>query len=159
MPEVTTNGLPVSARASPIASIARRSAAMAPSLSDQSWMNARWMTPGSASPLDAVVAALDAVGPSFAERHELARMRQAVIDGDPRLRERELMKLAGIGAALATALRERGVDDLAADLAAETGVVAFRIGFARWVDGDEGGDPSPELRHVMAELRSIVAEP
>src|ERR1700687_368970 len=44
--------------------------------------------PDSAAPIDAVAAALEAVGPLFEERREHARQRQAVIAANPGLQER-----------------------------------------------------------------------
>ena len=44
------------------------------------------------------------------ERREYARRRQAVIAANAELQERELIKLASLSAALADALRRRGVD-------------------------------------------------
>ena len=73
--------------------------------------------PGSAAPLDAVAAGLDAAAALLQERQEFARRRQAVIAANPELQERELVKLAGIAAALGAALRERGTGEPAASLA------------------------------------------
>ena len=65
--------------------------------------------PDAAAPIDAVAAALEAAGALLQERRELARQRQAVIAANPELQERELIKLASLAAALADALRRRGV--------------------------------------------------
>ena len=69
-----------------------------------------------ATPIDAVAAALEAAGALLEERRERARQRQAVIAANAELRERELIKLASLAAALADALRRRGVGDPAASL-------------------------------------------
>ena len=55
--------------------------------------------PQSMPPLEAVGAALMAVGPFFEGRHKHARRRQAVIAANPRLQERELIKLSAIASA------------------------------------------------------------
>src|SRR5271155_2776369 len=65
--------------------------------------------PGAAAPIDAVAAALETAGAMLQERREHARQRQAVISASAELRERELIKLATLAAAIAGALRERGV--------------------------------------------------
>ena len=70
--------------------------------------------PDAAAPIDAVAAALEAAGGLLEERREHARKRQAVIAANPELQERELIKLATLAAALADALRQRGVTDPAA---------------------------------------------
>ena len=56
--------------------------------------------PDSAAPIDAVAAALDAVGALLQERRDFARQRHAVIAANAELRERELIKLATLAAAL-----------------------------------------------------------
>ena len=56
------------------------------------------------------------------------------------LLERELMKMATLTEALADALRGRGVGEPAATLAAEVGVLVFRVGFVRWLEEDRPMD-------------------
>jgi AcrR family transcriptional regulator len=103
--------------------------------------------PDPAAPIDAVAAALQAAVPMFAERHERARQRQAVIAANPGLQERELLKRASLAAAMAGALRGRGVPEPAASLAAEAGVIAFKTAYARWVT--EPGEP--DLSQLIGE--------
>ena len=82
-------------------------------------------------PLAVVAAALEGVAGFFPdEGRTWSRTRQAVIDADPDLRERELLKLSSLATTLARALGERGVPATAAALAAETGVAVFRVAFA-----------------------------
>src|SRR6266571_6238991 len=85
--------------------------------------------PDSVAPIDAVAAALGAAGALLQERREYARQRQAVIAANAELRERELIKLASLASAMADVLRQRGVPDPAASLAAEAGIAVFRIAF------------------------------
>ena len=114
--------------------------------------------PPTASPLDAVAAAFGGVGKMFAPRREFAAARSRIVEANPELQERELIKLARLGSAVAGALRARGCDTSAATLAAETGITVFRLAFNEWVR-----DPSaPPLDEVMCqslnELRAIVAD-
>ena len=120
-------------------------------------VNAIASAPASAAPLDAVAAALAAAGALLQERRDSARQRQAIIDANPELRERELIKLAMLGSAIADALRERGASDPAASLAAEAGIAVFKIAFERWVS--ETGHPDlPELiRDSLSELKAVTA--
>jgi AcrR family transcriptional regulator len=91
--------------------------------------------PEGATPLEAVGAGLRALGAVFtAERHPFAAQRQAVINANPELQEREALKRAAFGTAMRRALRRRGVPDPAATLAAEMGILAFRAAFTRWAD-------------------------
>lgn len=62
-------------------------------------------TPDSIAPIDAMASTLETVAAFFLERHEFARQRQAVIMANAELRERELIKLASLSAALAATLR------------------------------------------------------
>ncbi|MDT7581015.1 MAG: hypothetical protein QOK35_2279 [Pseudonocardiales bacterium] len=108
-------------------------------------------------PMAIVAAALDDATAFFPEeRRSWSRARQAVIDAEPSLQERELLKLSALAVAMTRALQQRGVDATAAALAAESGVAVFRVAFAGWLaDGEER--PLAELqRVVLAELRSVV---
>ncbi|MFZ1993043.1 MAG: TetR family transcriptional regulator [Solirubrobacteraceae bacterium] len=113
--------------------------------------------PASAAPIDAVAAGLQAGGEVLQERRDFARQRQAVIAASAELRERELIKLASLAAALADALRERGVAEPAASLSAEAGIAVFRVAFERWVDeGNDRGLPEV-IRDSLRELRAVTA--
>ena len=114
-------------------------------------------TPDSAAPIDAVAAALEAAGALLQERREYARQRQAVIAANAELRERELIKLATLAAALAGALRGRGVPDPAASLAAEAGIAVFRIAFERWISQPSRPDLPQLIRESLDELRAVTA--
>ena len=116
-------------------------------------------TPDSASPMEAVGAAVEAAGELLRDRAEFAHQRQAIIAANPELQERELIKLASLGAALAEALRARGVRDPAAGLTAEIGVAVFRIAFERWHDGDGRRDLNELIREALAELPALTGSP
>src|ERR1700678_1308813 len=79
--------------------------------------------PTTDSPLDAVSRGLDAAVVVLGQfRRDLTGQRQAVIAANPELRERELAKLADYAAAVCAALRQRGVTEQHATLAAEIGM-------------------------------------
>ncbi|TXS73150.1 TetR family transcriptional regulator [Streptomyces sp. me109] len=113
--------------------------------------------PGAAPPIDALSAGLDALAGTFADRRDFARARHAVIMANPELRERELIKLASMAAALAGALRGRGVTEPAASLTAEAGVAVFKVGFERWIVAGEERGMAPLLRESLAELKAVTA--
>ncbi|CAN5802123.1 TetR family transcriptional regulator [soil metagenome] len=116
--------------------------------------------PATEAPLDAIVAALRAAAEEFFdERGEHARRRQAVIDANPELQEREIVKMARLAAALADALRRRGVGDPTASLAAEAGITAFRIGFETWVHDDAEQSLSEAIQATADELRLLTGAP
>jgi AcrR family transcriptional regulator len=114
--------------------------------------------PPALAPIEAVTTALIEVADiAFAERHEFARQRQAIIARNPDLQERELIKLASLASATAGALRVRGVRDPAASLAAETGIAVFKIAFARWVRSPGERPLAPFIRQSMDELKLVAA--
>jgi hypothetical protein len=66
--------------------------------------------PAEAAPLELIASALQATALIFPdERRPYSRLRQTVIDQNPALQERELHKLAGLAATVATALHAQGV--------------------------------------------------
>jgi AcrR family transcriptional regulator len=114
--------------------------------------------PASATAMDAVGAALQAAGAVLQENPERVRLRDAIVSANAELRERELIKFAAFASAVASALRDRGVPELAASLTAETGIAVFKVAFARWISGP--GQPGlPEiLRESMEELRGVLTD-
>ena len=109
----------------------------------------------SMSPIDAVGAALIAASGIFEGRHKQARRRQAVIAANPRLQERELIKLSAIASAIADALHRRGVGDSAAKLTAEAGVAVFKVAFERWINEGRRDELPRYIRDSMDELRVV----
>ncbi|MFJ2511117.1 TetR/AcrR family transcriptional regulator [Streptomyces griseoviridis] len=112
--------------------------------------------PGSAAPIDAMAAGLDAAAGPFTDRRTFARQRQAVIGANAELRERELIKLASLSAAVAETLRGRGVPEPAASLTAEAGMAVFRIGFERWIADGEERTLAELMRDSLHELRTVI---
>ncbi len=113
--------------------------------------------PRSAAPIDAVAAAIGVAGAMLQDRREQARQRQTIIDANPELRERELIKLAGLAAAMAGALRERGVTDPAASLTAEAAIAVFKIAFGRWLSEPGHTDLPRLIQESFGELKAVTA--
>lgn len=114
--------------------------------------------PSDASPLDAVQLGLERLATDlFADRVEGAMRRASVIASHPELQERELLKMTSVAAAAAAALRERGVGEPAATLAADSGVAVLRVAFAQWVE--QGGATSlvDLVRAGVRDLRALAA--
>src|SRR5579864_6727304 len=114
--------------------------------------------PASATAMALVGAAFEAAAAMLQENPERVRLRDAIVSANAELRERELIKLAALASAVASALRDRGVPEPGASLAAETGVAVFKTAFARWIS--EPGQPSlPEIiRESMTDLRAMLTE-
>jgi AcrR family transcriptional regulator len=113
--------------------------------------------PPDAPPIDAIAAALDAAGTMFDGHAASARHRQVIVMSHAELRERELIKLASLAAALADALRARGVGDPAAALTGEAGIAIFKIAFGRWVAEPDGPDLTQLMRASLDELKAVTA--
>ena len=113
--------------------------------------------PASTTPIDAVAAALEGAGALLQERHDYARKRQAVIAANAELQERELIKLASLGSAVAGVLRHRGVSDPAASLAAEAGIAVFKVAFESWVEETNERDFPQLIRESIDELKAVTA--
>jgi AcrR family transcriptional regulator len=113
--------------------------------------------PEDAAPIDAVAAALYAAAAMFTGHEDGVRRRSAIIAAHPDLRERELIKLATVAAAVADALRARGVTDPSAALAAEAGLAVFRTAFARWIADPAGPDLTHLVTGSLDDLKAVTA--
>jgi AcrR family transcriptional regulator len=114
--------------------------------------------PASDGPLDAVALGLDAAAAMLGEsRRDLTRQRQAVLVANPELRERELAKLADYAATIADTLRQRGVSEPQATLAAESGMTILRVAMQRWAGEDDSRELDVIMRDAVAELRAVTA--
>ncbi len=113
--------------------------------------------PPDASPIEIVASSLTSAATFFPdELRANSRVRQSVIDENPPLRERELHKLASIGTTVAEALRTRGVDELAATLAAQSGMTVFGIAFSRWIREGEQRSMADIAANVLRELAAVT---
>ena len=113
--------------------------------------------PESTAPIEAVGAGIRAAGATLQEISDRVRQRQAVIAANAELQERELIKLATLATAIAAALRQRGVTDPAASLAAEAGIAVFRIAFERWISEPGGRDLPQLIQESLDELKAVTA--
>jgi AcrR family transcriptional regulator len=113
--------------------------------------------PDSMAPIDATAVGLQAMAALLQERRDHSLRRQAAIVANAELRERELIKMASLSAALAGALRKRGVKDLAANLTAEAGIAVFKIAFERWIDVTNERDFPARIRESLDELKAVTA--
>lgn len=123
----------------------------------QAFLDGVAAAPSDASPLAMVVSALAASAGFFPDdRRERSRLRAGVIAAHPALQERELLKMARLAAAVAEALRTRGVPARAAVLAAESGVTAFVVAYQQWVAAGEERPLAAIEREVLTELAALV---
>ena len=121
------------------------------------WLEGVAGAPAQASPLAVVTAGLDPVAEMFTERHPYARIRAQIIEANPELQERELIKLQSLADAIRAALVERGVPANVAILAAQAGVTVFHVAFALWVQQDDPTAFRQLMTTSLQELRSVTA--
>ena len=115
-----------------------------------------------AAPPDATPLAAVAEGLSRASREmgpvsrKLGPRIKAAVAASTELQERDALKSVGLAAAMADALATRGVPALAARLAAELGLLAFKQGYASWVEAD-GADDAGLESYALAALDELRA--
>jgi AcrR family transcriptional regulator len=123
----------------------------------ETFVSAVATAPDDAAPLEAVAAAVHVVAIDFEPRRPWSQMRQGVINTNPGLQERELIKLAGLSSAIAATLRERGVTEPAASLAADSGISVFQIAFQRWIAVDNTQQFDQIITEALAALKIVTA--
>jgi AcrR family transcriptional regulator len=111
-------------------------------------------TPPDVGPLDAAGRAM-VVGSGVMPERPYAQARSRAILSTPSLLERERMKLASLATVVAVALRERGVVEPAASLAAESAVAVFHVGFQQWISTDDGPDLAACVADALAGLKAL----
>jgi AcrR family transcriptional regulator len=121
------------------------------------WLEAVAGAPADATPLAAAAAGFDPVAEMFADRHAFARLRAGIIEANPELQERELIKLQSLAGTIKDALIDRGVSLNAAILAAQTSVTVFHVAFARWVEQDDPTVFRQLMDESLEELRSVTS--
>lgn len=112
--------------------------------------------PVTSPPLTLVAAALERAAGLIGEDREFSRRRQTVIAANADLQERELTKLAAWSRSMADGLRQRGVAEPSASLAAETGVAVFRVAFDRWLTGRSDATLVGTLHDSFDQLRVVA---
>ncbi|UDY23639.1 TetR/AcrR family transcriptional regulator [Nocardioides sp. Kera G14] len=111
--------------------------------------------PSGATPLECVAAALRSVSEAFGEMNrDLGPRMKAAIAANAELREREALKSVGLSLAMTSALRERGIAEATAQVAAELGLLAFKRGYAEW---SESTADEPLATYAFAALEELRA--
>ncbi|MFC8676975.1 TetR/AcrR family transcriptional regulator [Streptomyces griseorubiginosus] len=82
--------------------------------------------------------------------------RQAVVDRNPELRERDLIKRQTQNEAIATALRDKGLDGISPDVVVALIGLASHATYTRWIEASDERDVAALAADVLAELRTAV---
>ena len=111
--------------------------------------------PPALGPWDTLFRAFRSVEQMFIDNRSFSEPRQRVIADSPALQERAQAKLSNLITALAAALRERGVPEPQANLAAQMGMAALAHAFASWLESP--GALDEHLVRAFREVRDLSA--
>ncbi len=104
---------------------------------------------------DTLFRAFQAAEPLLVENRPFSEPRRRIIASSPPLQERETAKTMSLTVKLASALRERGVPDRLASLAAQMGTAAFGQAFMCWLD-DAQADLDDHLAQAFRDVHDLV---
>ncbi|MFC7676045.1 TetR family transcriptional regulator [Mycolicibacterium sp. GCM10028919] len=108
-----------------------------------------------AEPLQAVTNALAEFDWESLGSRDIQRQRGAMIDANPDLLERDLIKQQQMADDFTRALEQRGVASHVSEVAAHVGIQLFRIAYRRWLAADED---NVDLTRLVDEVTSTLAE-
>ncbi len=110
--------------------------------------------PPALGPWDTLFVAFRSVEQLFVDNRPFSGPRQRVIASSAALQERELAKVGSLTATLASALRQRGVADRLATLAAHTGMAVLTHAITSWLD-DGPSNLDDHLVQAFHDVRAL----
>ena len=115
--------------------------------------------PKDALPLEVTIGAIEAVAALLQARRDFSavRARYAIVTEHAEVRERELIKMASLAAAVTKALHARGVSEPTASVVAESGITVFKVGFERWVSAKKPSEFAAHIRAAADALKAAAA--
>lgn len=112
--------------------------------------------PHQIGPWDTLLRAFHSVEQLFIANRAFSEPRQGIISSSAALQERELAKIRALSAVLASALRQRGVTDRLATLAAQTGMAVLTHAVTSWLD-DASGHLDEYLDEAFKDMRALAS--
>ncbi|ATL67257.1 TetR/AcrR family transcriptional regulator [Nocardia terpenica] len=112
--------------------------------------------PADLPPLEILLCAFRKAARILEDNRAFSEPRMHVIAATPALRERELAKHASLIDAMAEALRQRGIDNRLAHLAAQTGWSTFHYAARAWLDAPSQSLDT-HLSQAFDDLRTLSA--
>jgi AcrR family transcriptional regulator len=112
--------------------------------------------PDGLQPFEMLLRAFRQAGRILERNRPFSEPRLEIIAATPALRERDLAKAASLAEALAEALRQRGVADRLASLAAHTGWATYHEAAQAWID-DPAQGLDVYLLQAFDDLRTLSA--
>ena len=107
-------------------------------------------------PWETLLHAFRSVESLFIENRSFSAPRRLIIASHPALQERAHTKTRAVMSALASALRQRGVPDRAASLAAQVGMAALNHAVAAWFES-ESSDLGAHADQAFKEVRDLAS--
>jgi len=105
-------------------------------------------------PWDTLFFAFRSVEQMFVDNRPFSEPRRHVIASNPALQERAMAKTRSLIAVVASALRERGVPDHQANLAAQIGMTTLSHAVTKWFD-DNSSDLGGHIVRAFQEVRDL----
>lgn len=107
------------------------------------------------TPLDAAVLAFTQAAEPIEDYPDLARARRALISSSPELRERDLLKMAQMAAAVADALARRGIPRRDATFVSRAATTIFTTAVDEWAT-DQGRGLAASIQDALSDLRAAL---
>ncbi|GAA3570519.1 TetR/AcrR family transcriptional regulator [Microlunatus spumicola] len=92
----------------------------------------------------------------FDDRREEVRVRRALVDAEPALRERDAQKRADLVAVIRPGLEARGVAPLDAALLAELTVLVLHVALDQWLDDPDPPSMADVVSACFVRLRAVL---
>ncbi|MDR3507202.1 MAG: TetR family transcriptional regulator [Caulobacteraceae bacterium] len=109
------------------------------------------------APIESVISGLMTAASHMPDKTAHSVQRTAIIAANQELRERELEKLGVLAADITKGLCGAGVARREAELAGEIGVLAFRLGYQRWIGEVSETSLAEVISQTFVDLRSTLA--
>jgi AcrR family transcriptional regulator len=136
----------------------KREVLFAGSDATQQILTSALQTNSTGTALERVARAIEAMCAKFQSEPDLVRQRNAIIDANPELAERNLAKHAEFARAMSDVLVAQGMPPRAARLASDTGLAVFVVAFGSWIEACGKPDLPTVFRETFSELTAAVAE-
>ena len=112
--------------------------------------------PTAAATIEALLAGFEAIGEVFDTTRADIAARHALVAAHPEFTARDLLKKQELTIAVSRALRARGMNEVEAHVASETGMTVWRIALDRWTWDDAGSSFVDHVRQAFEQIRRLA---
>ena len=113
--------------------------------------------PAAATPLDALLDGLEALGGVFDTTRAEVSARHALVAAHPEFQARDMLKKLELTATIGDALCARGATASEARIASEIGMAIWRVAFGRWLEDQERSSFIGHVLRVCKEVHSSAS--